>query len=249
MRTANPALSDRTFGNFDPVERVGSVMTLQGTINKTAMLLTITVLAACFTWWRTMPLGVPDPAQAQGWIIGGLIAGLVLGLVTVFKPAWSPVTAPLYAIAEGLLLGALSAMIEASYPDIVIQAVGLTFGTLACMLVVYTTGLIKVTDKLRMGIVAATGAVMLVYLATFLLGMFDVRVPYIHGSGWVGIGFSLVVVGIAAFNLLLDFDLIERGVHKRAPKYMEWYGGFALLVTLVWLYIEFLRLLSKLRSR
>lgn len=250
MRTANPTLQEQTFGHFDPAEPIGaSVMTLQGTVNKTGMLLAIAVLAACFTWWRVMPQGVPDPAVAQMWIIGGAIVGLILAMVTVFKPVWSMVTAPLYAGAEGLFLGALSALIEAQYPGIVVQAVGLTFGTLACMLIAYTSGLIKVTQKLRAGIVAATGAVLLVYLATFVLGFFGVGVPYIHGSGPIGIGFSLLVVGIAAFNLLLDFDLIDRGVRRGAPKYMEWYGGFALLVTLVWLYIEFLRLLSKLRSR
>lgn len=249
MRTANPTLNERTFGNFDAVERSRSVMTLQGTVNRTAMLLAITVLAACFTWWRTMPQGVPDPGQAQLWILGGAIGGLILALATIFKPAWSPFTAPLYAAAEGLFLGALSAMIEARYPGIVVQAVGLTFGTLACMLLAFTTGLIKVTEKLRSGIVAATGAVFLVYLVTFVLGFFSIEIPYIHGSGWIGVGFSLVVVVIAAFNLLLDFDLIDKGVRQGAPKFMEWYAGFALLVTLVWLYIEFLRLLSKLRSR
>ncbi len=148
------------------------------------------------------------------------------------------------------MLGALSAILEARFPGIVIQAVGLTFGTAAALLIVYTSRLIKVTQNFRMGIFAATGGIALVYLATFILGFFGIEVPYIHGSGLIGIGFSVFVVVIAALNLVLDFDFIENAsASGQAPKYMEWYGAFGLLVTLIWLYIEILRLLSKLRSR
>ena len=157
-------------------------------------------------------------------------------------------TAPIYAALEGLVLGAISAVFETMYPGIVIQAVGLSVGVLAVMLFVYGTGIIRATERFRIGVVAATGAVCLVYLVELVLSMFGIRLPFIHESGVVGICFSLVVVVIAALNLILDFDFIERGAEQQAPKYMEWYGGFSLLVTLVWMYLEILRLLAKLRG-
>jgi len=182
-------------------------------------------------------------------MIGGLIGGLILALITIFKPSASPYTAPAYAACEGLLLGAISAAFEKAYPGIVVQAVGLTFGTLAALLLAYTSRLIKPTENFKLGIVAATGGIMLLYLASFILGLFGIPIGFIHSSGPIGIGFSVVVVIIAALNLVLDFDFIETGVERGAPKYMEWYGGFALLVTLIWLYLEILRLLAKLRER
>jgi uncharacterized YccA/Bax inhibitor family protein len=159
------------------------------------------------------------------------------------------VTSPIYALLEGLFLGGVSALLEQSYPGIAIQAVSLTFGTLFVMLLAYRSGLIPVTQKLRMGIVAATGGIMVFYLLQMLMGFFGFQFTSINGSGFIGIGFSLFVVAIAALNLVLDFDFIERGVQYGAPKYMEWYGAFGIMVTLVWLYLEILRLLSKLRSR
>ncbi|MCY7312389.1 MAG: Bax inhibitor-1/YccA family protein, partial [Pseudoxanthomonas sp.] len=177
------------------------------------------------------------------------IGGMVLALVTIFKQTWAPVTAPMYALVEGFFLGAISAMYSHLYEGIVLQAVMLTIGTLFAMLFAYRTGLIKVTEKFKMGVVAATGGIFLVYLATIVLGLFGISVPFIHESGLVGIGFSLFVIVIAAMNLVLDFDFIEKGAEQGAPKYMEWYGAFSLMVTLVWLYLEFLRLLSKLQSR
>ncbi len=170
-------------------------------------------------------------------------------MVTVFKKEWSPVTAPIYALLEGLVLGGLSAALDLRYPGIAIQAVSLTFGTLFVLLLAYRSGLIQVTQKFRLGIIAATGGIMLFYLLEMLLGFFGIRFAAINGSGVIGIGFSLFVVAIAALNLVLDFDFIERGVQCGAPKYMEWYGAFGIMVTLVWLYIEILRLLSKIRSR
>jgi uncharacterized YccA/Bax inhibitor family protein len=158
------------------------------------------------------------------------------------------VTAPVYAGLEGLFLGAISAAFEKMYPGIVIQAVGLSIGVLATMLFVYGLGLIRVTEKFRIGVVAATGAVFLVYFVDIVMSFFGAKVPFIHQTGMIGIGFSLVVVVIAAMNLILDFDFIERGVQFQAPKYMEWYGGFSLMVTLVWMYLEILRLLSKMRA-
>jgi uncharacterized YccA/Bax inhibitor family protein len=178
----------------------------------------------------------------------GAIGGFVTALVTIFAPRLSPVTAPVYAALEGLLLGAISAVFEAQYPGLVIQAVGLSVGVLAVMLFVYGTGLIRATEKFTIGVVAATGAVCLVYLADVVVSWFGTRIPFIHEAGLVGVGFSLAVVVIAALNLILDFDFIERGVQQQAPKYMEWYGGFSLLVTLIWMYLEMLRLLAKLRG-
>jgi uncharacterized YccA/Bax inhibitor family protein len=249
MRTANPALNDGTFDQFDmsfDTER-SDAMSLQGTVFKTGVLLAIVVAAGAFTWRMTYQ--APTQAAVMPWIIGGLIGGLVLALVTVFKPAASPYTAPLYAGAEGLFLGAISAIFEQAYPGIVVQAVGLTFGTLAALLIAYTSRIIKPTENFKLGIVAATGGIMLLYLASFVLGFFGMSIGFIHSSGPLGIGFSVVVVIIAALNLVLDFDFIEKGVEHGAPKHMEWYGAFGLLVTLVWLYLEILRLLAKLRER
>ena len=180
---------------------------------------------------------------------GGAIGGLVLCLVTVLQEGMGGDHRPLYALAEGLFLGAISAMYETRFHGIVLQAVLLTIGTLLALLGAYSMRLITATENFRLGVVAATGGILLVYLVTIVLGFFNIQIPYIHGSGIVGIGFSLFVVAIAALNLVLDFDFIEHGCTQGAPKYMEWYGAFGLLVTLVWLYLEILRLLSKLSSR
>ncbi|MBF0123207.1 MAG: Bax inhibitor-1/YccA family protein, partial [Candidatus Omnitrophica bacterium] len=177
------------------------------------------------------------------------IGGIIFALITIFKKEWSMYTAPVYAVCEGLVLGGLSAIFEMQFPGIVMQAVALTFGTLFCLLMAYKSGLIRVTDKFRLGVVAATGAIALVYLVSWILGFFHVSVPFIQGNSIWSIGFSLVVVGIASMNLVLDFDMIDRGAEAGAPKYMEWYCAFGLMVTLIWLYMEILRLLSKLRSR
>ena len=181
------------------------------------------------------------------WI--GIIGGFVCAMVTVFKKEWSPVTAPLYSLLEGLALGAISSVLEIRFPGIAIQSVSLTFGTLLVLLLAYRSGLIPVTQNFRLGIVAATGAIMLFYLLEFVLGFFGIHFSSINGSGPIGIGFSLIIVGIAALNLVLDFDFIENGARMGAPKYMEWYGAFGLMVTLVWLYLEILRLLTKIRGR
>jgi len=182
-------------------------------------------------------------------LVAGGIGGFIVAMVTIFKKEWSPVTAPIYALLEGLVLGGASAMMEMRFHGIAIQAVSLTFGTLIAMLIGYRSGLIKVTDKLRLGIVAATGGIAVFYFLQFILGFFGVHFTSINGSGPIGIGFSLVVVVVAAMNLVLDFDLIENGARYGAPKYMEWYSAFALMITLIWLYFEILRLLSKFRSR
>jgi uncharacterized YccA/Bax inhibitor family protein len=252
MRSGNPALKESTFldlGSGTVVSRDGEAMTLNGTINKTGILLQLTVLTAAFSWNQALgPDGLPAPGFAV-YMWGGAIGGLVLALITVFKKTWSPVTAPLYALVEGFFLGAISAVYNAQFGGIVMQAVMLTFGILFALLFAYRSGLIKATENFKLGVVAATGGIALVYLASIALGFFGIKIPLIHESGLVGIGFSLFVVVIASLNLVLDFDFIETGVEQGAPKYMEWYGAFGLMVTLVWLYLELLRLLSKLQSR
>jgi len=253
MRSGNPALKESTFldlGSGTVVSRDGGAMTLNGTVNKTGALLLMSLLTAAFAWSQ-VEFGVdgrPQPGFGV-YLWSGLIGGFVLALVTIFKKTWAPVTAPLYALVEGFFLGAVSAMYNHMYNGIVLQAVMLTFGTLFALLFAYRSGLIKVTDNFRLGVVAATGGIALVYLATIVLNMFGSGIPLIHESGIVGIGFSLFVIIIASLNLVLDFDFIESGVEQGAPKYMEWYGAFGLMVTLVWLYLEFLRLLAKLNQR
>jgi len=257
MRTANPALNAKVFDQADS-SAIGGTMTLQGTINKTFILLVLLVISASWVWGKAVqPASVLEgagatqgiPPAVSGLMMLGLFGGLIVGFVTIFKKKLAGVTAPIYAILEGLFLGGLSAIFEMSYPGIVIQAVALTFGTLFCLLAAYKSGLIKVTENFKLGIVAATGAIGMIYLVSFIMGFFGASIPMIHSSGLMGIGFSLFVVTIAALNLVLDFDFIERGSNMGAPKYMEWYGAFGLVVTLVWLYIEILRLLSKLRRR
>jgi len=244
MRTANPALNDSTFTRVGS-SAVGNTMTLQGTVNKTMIYLGLLSVAGMWTWNKFMA----DPASAMPFLWGGAIAGFILCLITVFKKEWAAITGSLYAVAEGLFLGALSAMYESQFQGIVLQAVLLTVGVLVALLAAYSMGFIKATENFKLGIFAATGGIALVYLATMALGFFGIEIPYIHGSGMIGIGFSAVVVVIAALNLVLDFDFIEQGATHGAPKYMEWYAAFGLLVTLVWLYIEILRLLSKLAAR
>lgn len=243
MRSGNPFLGDKS---FDLVERGEARMTLMGTVNKTAILLALTLISALWVWNKYYELQDPAAIMPLMWI--GIIGGLVLALITTFAKKAAPFTAPAYALLEGLALGGISAFYETRYPGIVIQGVGLTFGTLACLLLAYRTGLVKATENFKLGIVAATGAIALLYVVNLVMGMFGHSMGFIHEGGTVGILFSLVVVTVAALNLVLDFDFIEQGVAAGSPKYMEWFGAFGLLVTLVWLYLEMLRLLSKLRK-
>ena len=252
MKTSNPALGDQTFRDL-AASPSGSLidaanrMTLSGTVNKTGVLLICAIASAAWTWHLFMQSR--DIADVMPLMLIGMFGGLICAFVTVFKKEWSPVTAPIYALLEGLVLGGLSAVFDLRYPGIAIQAVSLTFGTLFVLLLAYRSGLIKVTQKFRLGVIAATGGVMVFYLLQMLLGFFGFHFVSINGSGPIGIGFSLIVVAIAALNLVLDFDFIEQGVAYGAPRYMEWYGAFGIMVTLVWLYLEILRLLSKIRSR
>jgi uncharacterized YccA/Bax inhibitor family protein len=248
MRTSNPALSSDAFRTGEAT--VGESMTVSGTVSKTGILLICCVATAAWTWNRffNAPPEEAMQAMAPALAIGG-IGGFIVAIVTIFKKEWAGITAPIYALLEGLVLGGISAMLELRYHGIAIQAVSLTFGTLLIMLLAYRSGLIKVTERLRLGIVAATGGIAVFYLLQFILGFFGVHFTAINGSSPIGIGFSLIVVAVAALNLVLDFDLIENGARLGAPKYMEWYGAFALMITLIWLYFEILRLLSKFRSR
>ncbi|MFH1458779.1 MAG: Bax inhibitor-1/YccA family protein [Candidatus Omnitrophota bacterium] len=240
MRTSNPALRSDVFSN---VGSYGSteVMTIQGTTNKSFALLFIILISASWIW--------SEPQKLMPLFWPAMIGSVIMAILTIFKKEWAQVTAPIYAVFEGVLLGGISAFFEKTYPGIVIQAVGLTFGTLFSLLFVYKTRLIKVTDNFRLGVFAAIGGIAVYYFISMILSFFKIQIPLIYDSGPLGIGFSLFVVVIAALNLVLDFDFIEKGVQSGAPKYMEWYGAFGLMVTLVWLYLEILRLLAKTRRR
>jgi uncharacterized YccA/Bax inhibitor family protein len=243
LRSGNPALHADTFSRA-PALPGTQQMTLGGTVNKTALSLFILLIAASYVWNR----GTTNPAL-PAWIMGGVIGGLVMAIATIFKKTWAPVTTPAYAAFEGVALGGISVIFESMYPGLVSQAVFLTFGTLAALLLAYRSGLVKATENFKLGVVAATGGIALVYLLSFILGFFGMSVPLIHSSSTWGVLFSMFVVVIAALNLVLDFDFIETGVERGSPKYMEWYGAFGLLVTLVWLYLEILNLLAKLQGR
>ncbi|MDD2277586.1 MAG: Bax inhibitor-1/YccA family protein [Bacteroidales bacterium] len=245
MRTSNPTLSERIFAK-ERVNTTSEVMTIQGTKLKTLTMLALVVLGAVYTWRLAF---MESPLVNTLMIVGG-IGGFITAIITTFSPRNAPITAPIYSVLQGLLLGGLSAFMAAQYgASIITQAVGLTFATFFFMLILYRSGTIKVTAKFRMAVFAATGAIALMYLISFILSLFGVPIGFIHDGGIFSIVISLVVIGVAALNLTLDFDFIERGVNQGAPKYMEWYGAFGLMVTLIWLYIEFLRLLAKVNRR
>ncbi|PLX69517.1 MAG: hypothetical protein C0603_00895 [Denitrovibrio sp.] len=246
LKSSNPALNKNVFANIE--RSTGETMTIQGAANKSLILLVILIFSASYTWQQG--LGSEEGLRSiMGWIMPLAIGGLIVAIVTMFKKQWAYITAPIYAVIQGLVLGAISLIMEMKFPGIAMQAVGLTFGTFFMLLIAYKSRLIRATENFKLGVTAATCGIGLLYLVSFVLGMFGVRIPYIHESGLIGIGFSLFVVVIAALNLVMDFDFIESGAEHGAPKYMEWYGAFGLLITLVWLYIEILNLLAKLRGR
>lgn len=249
MRTSNPALNNKVFQGTGV--STDDKMTLSGTVNKTFLLVAIVIASAAYSWQYAMQgqaVGEAAP-MVPGWYWMVIILTLVLGFVIIFKKTTAPFLSPLYAAGEGLLLGTVSVLYEYKYPGIVLQAVMCTTGVLAALLMAYRSGLIRATENFKLGVVAATGGIAIVYLIDLVLRWFGMGVPFIHESGPIGIGISVVIVTIAALNLVLDFDFIEQGAASGAPKYMEWYGAFGLLVTLVWLYLEILRLLGKLRER
>ena len=243
LRSGNPVLKANTFIQRQTTIDTGT-MTITGTVNKTALGLLLLMTTAIFTWNMT-----PNDPRVGGLMMVGIFGGLIAAMITVFKQHLAPYTTPIYALLEGLALGGISRFFETLYPGIVNQAIFLTFGTLAALLFAYRSGLIKPTENFKLGIVAATGGIAFVYIISFILGLFGVQVPLIHSNSNFGILFSFGVVVIAALNLVLDFDFIEEGAEIGAPKYMEWFGAFGLLVTLVWLYLEILHLLAKLQSR
>jgi uncharacterized YccA/Bax inhibitor family protein len=249
LRSGNPTLSRDIFLDSASGSVVGTrdgAMTINGTVNKTAFLLILAMVGAMVSWSR---FDVDGGGAMTPYVVGGMLGGLVFGMITIFKKEWAGFTAPAYALLEGLFLGAVSAIFNARYHGIVIEAVGLTFGTLGALLIAYRTGLIRATEKFKLGVVAATGGIAIFYLIGMVMNMFGHPIQAMYSGTPLGIGLSVVVLIVAALNLILDFDMIEQGVAMRAPKYMEWYGAFGLVVTLVWLYLEFLRLLMKLNSR
>ena len=272
MRTSNPMLTDKAFQKAAAAargERVAAsaatytkgesgsslgtsaarfddAMTVRGTVNKT-FLLTVILLIAGYIPWN---MAVSGNTQYLGALmITGMIGGLVVALITTFKKEYAAITAPLYAALQGLAIGGISVLFEMRYPGIVLQAIMLTVAVLVALLLAYTSGYIKATENFKLGVVAATGGIMILYLASFVLGFFGIQMNFMHDSSPLSIGISVVVVIIAALNLVLDFDFIENGAEAGAPKYMEWYAAFGLMVTLIWLYIEILRLLAKLQER
>ena len=244
MRSGNPALNSKTFDEMRPATGQDE-MSLSGTVNKTGILLLILMVTASFTWEQT----AENPQLVSTWALVGGLGGFVTAIFTVFKKHYAPISAPIYAGLEGLFLGSISVLFEQMYPGIVIRAVALTFGVLFALLLAYKSGLIRATANFKLGVAAATGSVFFFYLGTWIMSMLGFSTEFFRGSGTLSIGISCGVVIIAALNLVLDFDFIEDASERGLPKYMEWYGAFGLMVTLVWLYIEILHLLSKLSGR
>ena len=250
-KSSNPVFKERVFQKDYATS--SEVMTVNGTVNKTALMLLLVVAAAVFTWNKFFNAINVNPEAGFSavipWLVIGGIGGLVTALITVFRQKSAGITAPLYAVFEGLLLGGLSAIFESMYDGVVMRAVALTLAVFMAMLFFYRSGIIKVTQKFMLGVFAATAGIALVYFVSFIAGMFGAQLSFLYGNSNLSIGISLVVVVVAALNLVLDFSFIEKASEAGAPKYMEWYGAFGLMVTLIWLYLEILRLLSKLASR
>lgn len=238
--TSNPVLTSKAFA--EPV--TGSAMTIQGTVNKSIILFLLLLVSGSFSW----KLVVANPEQGMSYLMPAVLIGFIIALVTIFKKTWAPYTASLYVLAQGIVLGSISAVYAMLYEGIVLQAVMLTLGIMFFLLFAYKTNMIKVTQKFKAGVMMATFGVLIVYIASFLLNLFGVNMPYLHQGGVIGILISLAIVVIASLNLLLDFSFIEESAIAGAPKYMEWFAAFGLMVTLIWLYLEILRLLSKLRN-
>ena len=244
LRSTNPVLKEKAFAGAIPT---GETMTIQGTVNKTGLLLLFVVVTAAWTWGLAHS---ENPDAAYPWMLGGLIGGLVVALVTIFKKEWAPIGAPVYALLEGLVLGGISAFFNKAYNGIAVQAISLTLGVMFVMLLAYKLRIVQATRGFKLGVIAATGGIAIVYLINMAMSLFGhSQMSFLNAATPLGIGVSLFVVIIASLNLIIDFDMIETGARMGAPKYMEWYGAFGLMVTLIWLYMEMLRLLSKVRRR
>lgn len=245
IRSSNPAFRNGVLGRSGAREAGDGVMTMGGTIGKSFVLVLLTIASALYTWTQ-----VASRPGEVGFLMGvGFIGGFIVAMITIFRPSASPITAPIYAVLEGMALGGISMLYNAQYKGLPVQAVMLTFAVFLTMLVLYRTGVIKATQRFRSVLLAAGLGLMAFYLIHFVMSFFGTGLPLINSATPMGIGFSLLACTIAAFFLILDFDLVEEGVAKGAPKHLEWYAGFSLLLTLVWLYLEMLRLLGKLRER
>lgn len=248
FKSSNPALNEKSFQGLSIAGTGGDVMTVRGTMNKLGFMLLLLMAGAFFTWGA-----FAKGQNVSVWMWGGAIGGLVLALVMTFKKEWAPYLAPAYAIAEGLFIGAISAMynyaLAEQMPNIITNAVGLTVGVAVAMFLLYNFRIIRATERFKSIVFTATAGIAIFYLIVMVLRLFGVNVAFMHDSSMLGIGLSVFVAGIAALNLIMDFDMIEQGAAYGAPKYMEWFGAFGLLVTLVWLYLEILRLLSRFASR
>lgn len=247
LKSGNPALHERTFEKSIVINE-SEVMTERGTLNKFFLLCLLVIASASFTWSAAF-----QGKDITSWIWIGALGGLVVAIVTTFKPVWASFLAPIYALLQGLFVGGISAYYSHAFekvaPGIIMQAVALTFGTVIAMFFLYRFQVIKATQRFKSVLITATMGIGIFYLLAMGLRFFGIDIPFLHQGSTLGIIFSLVVVGVAALNLILDFDMIESGVAMGAPKYMEWYGAFGLIVTIVWLYLEILRLLGKLNSR
>lgn len=247
MRTSNPAFSEKALRGLAATGT--EPMTVSGAVQKSLFLILLVIASAGWAWSQAFPQGwsAESVPQIPAWYFIAIFGAFILAMVIIFKQTTAPYLAPVYALLEGVALGAISAIFEYQYSGIVVQAIFGTFGVFIAMLLAYQSGLIKATEKFKLGVVAATGGIAVIYIIDLVLQFFGLSVPYLHDSGPMGIGISVVIVVVAALNLILDFDFIEQGAARRAPKYMEWYGAFGLLITLVWLYLEILRLLAKSR--
>lgn len=243
MRSGNPVLNDRAFEDEGRAYSSGA-MTLDGTVHKAFLMLVIVVGSALVSWNQYFA-----GKDIMRLVLFSLITGVVLAVIIVFVRRAAPYLAPVYAAAQGTVVGCVSAKLESMYQGITLQAVLLTMAVFVALLLAYRARLIQATEPFKLFVFSATSGIAIMYLLTFVLGLFGTKVPYVHDSSWIGIGISLFVVVIAAFNLVVDFDYIETGVQMGSPKYMEWYAAFGLIVTLIWLYFEIIRLLSKLRGR
>ena len=254
MRSSNPTLNEKIIKNFAYEASGSAVMTIQGTINKIAIMLLLAIAGAAFTWSKYFGAINPDipgsgASAVVAWMAIGGIGGFIMALVTVFNKKNSAIWAPIYAVFEGLFLGAISAFFESMYPGLVLRAVMLTFGVLFALLFAYKSHVIRVTEKFRMGVFAATVGIAVAYFVSFILRLFGMNMDFMFNGGTFAIVISLVIIVVAALNLVLDFDFIERGSASGLSKYFEWYGAFGLMVTLIWLYLEILRLLAMLTRR
>lgn len=251
FQSGNPTLTQKIFDKSISAEAAAQgVMSVRGTMNKFGFILLMLIGAATYTW-NLYQTG--NPAQMQTLMMVGIFGGMIAAFAIIFKPTWAPYIAPAYGLLEGLFIGGISAlmndMFQKSYPGLVMQAVGLTFGVAIAMFLLYNFRVIRATEKLKSMIISATVGIFIFYLLTMVVGWFGVSMPFMYDSSPLGIGISLFIVAIAALNLILDFDMIEKGAEAGAPKFMEWYGAFGLMVTIVWLYIEMLKLLSRFAKR